>query len=966
MSRILVALLLFGLLLSAQNTGAFVTENLWPDDDSFETGTNLLNLPRTKEQAHHGEYSLVMDENTTNAGTRNLFRLMKANQKHEFSIWVKADRDAEFEISSWDQHYRRRILKKLRATTEWKRYVLGYSADPTDISPTLLFAKEKGFKLWLDEFQVAREGKTTATYSPSRAFSLAVERIGTPGDIQDVTAAPLVRCFAIRNNLPERQEVAVSVVIQRVFDEPVTLLRKTLPLAAGQLMQQDLTLLQNCLKTGHYTVTLTAESTVGRYTTQVPFVILEAPVPITAASFAGIHSQNAAADIRAGAAWIRRFQYWRWTSEQNGVYQLAHLPKAHQNYGFNCFETVNIDVPPERYKKDDWCDPQELSRFLEAFVRACTHTDIIEIQNEPDLTFNSLFRKGGIYAAERYAQVLNDFVPQLKKIHPGLKIAASGVSDGDFDKDFAFTETVLKQASEQVDILAVHPYAHARYIGAEHTDIGPEANRIWKRTQQLKELVKKYGGRQELWFGEIGWALDFNEPFQSPAALRHADYCARLLLWAKALEMKHILYFMSDNHIERERYYYGIWRQGRPLPAVAAYSAAARLLEGATALGVPVNSDVHAALFRHRDGRLFAAVWTSQAQPVPAVIDLPARRLQARDMFGAALPLADTAQTELSLSGHPVYLFAEDGIDVETFRRKLAGMKLGSAPVAVNLQAVNAHELRIHVENLRSLPLEAKLTFSGEELLPQTMTAQTVAPGAVHVFAIHSEASLNRKKLQIRLDTPLGTVNADHYLDFVDCPRRPAVSKLPVLNSRDHLLPNDPGNGWAGPQDLSMQAVVSYDDDNLYLDVEVNDDIHRQQSRPGTLWKEDSLQIAFDTQADARQSTLGYAADDLEFGFGLCPDGPAKELTVIAEPARAPAVLAAVKADISRQGGVTAYRLVFPWKALGITPTAGRVFGMNVVAVDNDGHGRRFWMGLTPGICEAKNPYAFKKFQLLP
>jgi hypothetical protein len=49
---------------------------------------------------------------------------------------------------------------------------------------------------------------------------------------------------------------------------------------------------------------------------------------------------------------------------------------------------------------------------------------------------------------------------------------------------------------------------------------------------------------------------------------------------------------------------------------------------------------------------------------------------------------------------------------------------------------------------------------------------------------------------------------------------------------------------------------------------------------------------------------------------------------------------------------------------LGIVPAKGTIFGMNFTANDNDGAGNRFWMGLTPGIVEAKNPYAYRKFVL--
>ena len=63
-------------------------------------------------------------------------------------------------------------------------------------------------------------------------------------------------------------------------------------------------------------------------------------------------------------------------------------------------------------------------------------------------------------------------------------------------------------------------------------------------------------------------------------------------------------------------------------------------------------------------------------------------------------------------------------------------------------------------------------------------------------------------------------------------------------------------------------------------------------------------------------------------------------------------------------GDTTHYRIAIPWKTLEIKPIKGTVFALNFTANDNDGGGARFYMGLTPGIVEGKNPYAFRKFIL--
>jgi hypothetical protein len=40
----------------------------------------------------------------------------------------------------------------------------------------------------------------------------------------------------------------------------------------------------------------------------------------------------------------------------------------------------------------------------------------------------------------------------------------------------------------------------------------------------------------------------------------------------------------------------------------------------------------------------------------------------------------------------------------------------------------------------------------------------------------------------------------------------------------------------------------------------------------------------------------------------------------------------------------------------------GQVVGLDFIANDNDGQGRSYWMGLTPGIGEGKTPEAYRRF----
>ena len=184
------------------------------------------------------------------------------------------------------------------------------------------------------------------------------------------------------------------------------------------------------------------------------------------------------------------------------------------------------------------------------------------------------------------------------------------------------------------------------------------------------------------------------------------------------------------------------------------------------------------------------------------------------------------------------------------------------------------------------------------------------------------------------------------------------------MASRDFLIPNDPENGYEGAEDLSIESAIGHDAENLYLAINVRDDVHVQPYTAGRLWAADSIQLAIDTQADAPPNVYGFAPDDYEMSFGLTANGPEKEFDNIYERGRAAASLEQIECNVFRSGDLTCYRMAIPWRVLNMKPAAGTVFGLNFIANDHDGHGRNYWMGLTPGIGEAKNPYVYRKFIL--
>jgi len=940
--------------------------NLWPVDDSFEASSPIFPLPRSSEEAHHGKYSLVMGIGTERAGTRNLFRLLPPDVAHEFSFWAKSDRPGEFRFSSWSQDYHEIHNKRFEVGSEWRRYRVRYEPNKGWLSPTFSFSKDKNLVLWLDEFQVCEWDRGSASYTPGTSLSIGMDRLGTAGEFVAPSDERMVRRLTVRNNESKPRDVEVHCVLHRALGSSSDLFKEIVSLEGDSSRELELVVLDKCDVRGYYTIEMSARSGDASAMSQIPFVIIDEPMPATESGFSGMHSNGVLKSRRANVSWERQFRFWQWTGEKDGRYSIGDVEKDRREHGLRQFVTFKVSVPPDRYKiAGGWADPSEVTRYICDYVSQSPLTDHFEFENEPDLTFPGISGKELNAAADLYAEVVKTNAPILRKLKPGIKLAGAGVSGVDFNKGYPFLRRVLERAGEHLDILAVHPYSDARYVGADKSDIGPEANGVWRKTEELKQIIKEHGGKQSIWFGEIGWGLDVREGYQSESALRHGDYCARLLLLAKALGVEKVMYFLADAHIERQFYYYGIWCQDMPLPAAAAYAATSHLLEGATLEKIISNTDVHCFVFRHRDGQLFASMWNAGNQAATAQIGLRADDVKGYDMFYGTLDLKSDAQgIKVVLDGHPRHVMCGRGLDEGTFMSALSSMRLDLPPVSVSWRFANASQVVVRLDNLRMVSLNGKVRFRYGDRVEERILPE-LNPNSHCVFDFTTPDTFNGEKLDLLVETNLGEARSGYKVEMVSCPRVGTPGKaLPDMDSRDYLLPNDPGNGWAGPGDLSVKSRVEYDDIYFHLHVDVRDDIHFQNNKPGQLWAADAIQVAFDPKADAIPNVFNFGRDDLEFGFGLTPDGPMKELTYIYETGRAEEALASVKFDITRSGDVTSYRVSFPWSTLGIVPAKGTIFGMNFTANDNDGAGNRFWMGLTPGIVEAKNPYAYRKFVL--
>ena len=172
--------------------------------------------------------------------------------------------------------------------------------------------------------------------------------------------------------------------------------------------------------------------------------------------------------------------------------------------------------------------------------------------------------------------------------------------------------------------------------------------------------------------------------------------------------------------------------------------------------------------------------------------------------------------------------------------------------------------------------------------------------------------------------TPLIDGNLDEWAD------------MPAFESSHLVYQVD---GWDGTDDVTALWRLGWDNGNLYVAVQVDDDYHVQTQNGNQIFKGDGVSLQLDTQLEA------------DFGNRLSPDDFQINLSP-GDFAGTPPVAYRFRGDNSgnltdmpghgiqvaarRSGDGYTLEAAIPWSNLGITPQSGLELGIALNANDND------------------------------
>ncbi|NLE29568.1 MAG: hypothetical protein GX629_07870, partial [Phycisphaerae bacterium] len=615
-----------------------------------------------------------------------------------------------------------------------------------------------------------------------------------------------------------------------------------------------------------------------------------------------------------------------------------------------------------------------IDKVLETYKDEITYFDF---HNEPDLTLPHIPGR-----EKSFAELMNTAYPSFKTTGKKLVFDVSGEAT-----DFA--AEVIKHAPQSFDAFAPHPYSNPRYLGSGGMGLGPELGGMKEQLEKFLAIHRAQCPDREFWIGELGWALDAAASIDSPWAVRHAAFLARSLLVAKSFpEVKRYICFRDIGCVEGGHYEYGIWRHDdgvKPLPATAAYATVAKLLDGAKPLSIISDYDIKIYAFS-KDNDTIMAVWDSVDDDSiePLQVEIPVEEAEVWTMTGALAPRkpGNDKVALMTINANPSYLILKEKT-LEGLKTRILSTITNRRPVSLAIALPNLNTLSFQVKNKLATPYAATLdAFVGENKvldqqpidvpvggnIPVTIDLKTPLPITGEMVRFDLTPKNNDPVIRLQKQLPPIRVcrkNNEKLSEFLQSTLHEDSDDLIVLDKRNQVLPADPTIGWKGPDNLSCKTRITWNNQYLYILAEVTDNIHCQPHNDINIWKADAMQIAIDTLNDA-QPTRPYDNNDYEYGFALCPDNQVVTWRWQAPAGTKTGLMKNNLSRIERTGTKTVYHLAIPWRELApLKPKSGTVLGLNFIVADNDGFGRNFWIGLTPGIAESKQPALYQKFVLM-
>ena len=362
---------------------------------------------------------------------------------------------------------------------------------------------------------------------------------------------------------------------------------------------------------------------------------------------------------------------------------------------------------------------------------------------------------------------------------------------------------------------------------------------------------------------------------------------------------------------------------------------------------------VRAYVFEDAEKRPVAAVWCHMENVDNGYVDAPVAEADFGGSLESVIDLMNNKRAftrgkfQFPVTSYPLFLRGKKGTlkqMVKALENAVVVSGEGISPVEASANPIDSKSVKVTLKNC--LSSEFKGTFNGkrvvipgsgqtEVVLPLTrkITKNTIVKVPLKGVLKSDKGQTYNYDLDFNAFS-VGKVADDVTLDTVEWSKLPAV-KFPG-NSRKKETTGDFRVGW--------------NQFGLFVQVQVRDKkfVHIEYPRIADRWKNDCLQIYFDTMANARRRQFkGYDEDD--YDYAVYPNSKGDSSIVFRQRSveqqlglatQAPpdmTVAGDIPSSFSSKNGVLTYRVFFPAKyLLPARMNAGWVMGLGLYAANSD------------------------------
>lgn len=673
-------------------------------------------------------------------------------------------------------------------------------------------------------------------------------------------------------------------------------------------------------------------------------------------------------------------------------------------------------VMPDGYTKDSLMAPKDwgmFERLIEAFARQNPDLPWFCSYNEPDAHWRG--------SSEDFVKFHKVMASGVKKGNPNMMFYGPCMYSIRMDDLRKYDAMGL---FESLDGLVMHAYV----------DGSPPEGAFIERAAELATFLKDTGrGDMPVFITEFGWCAEIGDWQKTITEAERSQFAPRSIALMASLPFDAIEYFVFKHASEPDKPGYSLlYSDNTPTPTYVAFVNLLKWLswtQRGDGRWFAFSPKLHLTLFHGKGGDTGVA-WNTDRK---VRLVLPVAPLRIGDNQGRSLPVEGTS---LEVGPAPVFFDLPDskalfeattlpeisvalGEDVvlpwEGFfaapEITFEGSKATVSPTATpgNYQVLGKVGETFQIQPIRVMaPLtvdsvDFNLSPDGKKLIATAKVETPLRDGCeVHLKISTDEGAVSeiQKRLEfnipvmIELEIPRFKIGqrVQGKLNFSVGERSPfeiektftqtiIPSSVQAKLDWKSILSMDISNTnpypeELKPEDISASLQTALAPDGFHLRVEVRDNAHHQSQLPSYMWNGDSIQFAFDVDADKEWQPNnvgnGYKGHRVfEYGVGL-PNKGGKPM-VWRWRADAPGFTSdceepQVVADVKREGTKTIYEVLLPWEVLGLSeiPTPGSTLGFSLVVNDlDDGNDKRRALRFGGGILESKKPEDYGKLHVM-